>query len=251
MKPGEALDDIKCRINLLRNLEKEAEDPGPVYDCVVFHDGEMWQAAIDTGESGDFESNNIQPMTDYRVHHQYSRFSEKDCLNYSVNIYDEGSILSINVDAGAHGTHVAGIVSAYHPDQPECNGVAPGAQIISLKIGDSRLGSMETGVGLVRALVEAVKRGCHIINMSYGEAASHCNTGIFNKLADELVKKHGIVFVSSAGNNGPATSTVSMPYTQSINQSINNIFLFYNLICVPYFLLYFVFLEGRLPWRDQ
>ena len=77
-------------------------------------------------------------------------------------------------------------------------------QIVSLKIGDTRLGSMETGVGLMRGLIEAVKRGCHIINMSYGEAVAFANTGAFIKLADELVRKHGIIFVSSAGNNGPA-----------------------------------------------
>ena len=77
-------------------------------------------------------------------------------------------------------------------------------QIVSLKIGDTRLGSMETGVGLMRGLIEAVKRGCHIINMSYGEAVAFANTGAFIKLADELVRKHGVIFVSSAGNNGPA-----------------------------------------------
>jgi hypothetical protein len=34
--------------------------------------------------------------------------------------------------------------------------------------GDSRLGSMETSVGLIRGLNEAIRRGCSIINMSYG-----------------------------------------------------------------------------------
>jgi len=31
---------------------------------------------------------------------------------------------------------------------------------------------METGVGIVRALIEAVKRGCNIINMSFGGTVS-------------------------------------------------------------------------------
>jgi tripeptidyl-peptidase-2 len=37
------------------------------------------------------------------------------------------------------------------------------------------------------------------------------NDGRFVKLAEELVYKHGIVFVSSAGNNGPALTTVGAP----------------------------------------
>ena len=65
--------------------------------------------------------------------------------------------------------------------------------------------------GLVRALIEAKRRGCHIINMSYGEATCWEDSGYFVKLANELVSKHNILFLASAGNNGPALSTVGCP----------------------------------------
>lgn len=63
------------------------------------------------------------------MEHQYSTFSEVDCCNYVSNVYDDGAILSIVVDAGAHGTHVAGIAAAHFPDDAGSNGVAPGVWV--------------------------------------------------------------------------------------------------------------------------
>lgn len=36
---------------------------------------------------------------------------------------------------------------------------------------------METGTGVIRAVTEAVRMGCDVINMSYGEAAALCDSG--------------------------------------------------------------------------
>ena len=64
----------------------------------------------------------------------------------------------------------------------ELDGVAPGAKIVSLTIGDGRLGSMETGTAIVRALMKIMElcnagRRVHLINMSYGEFTHWSNSG--------------------------------------------------------------------------
>lgn len=100
---------------------------------------------------------------------------------------------------------MAGITAAYHPGDESQNGVAPGAQIVSCKIGDHRVGR-ESGVGLTRALAAVVQHKCHLINMSYGEPAAVNNKGRFVELANQVVHKHNVVFVSSAVRAGCSMS---------------------------------------------
>ncbi|MBI1249618.1 S8 family serine peptidase [bacterium] len=205
----EERDELKTRLDQLAELDQNWEDPGPIYDCVVFNDGKMWQAAIDTDEDGDLADEKL--MTNYKVKRQYSTFGEVDLVTFAINIYEEGNILSIVVDAGTHGTHVAGIIAANFPDSPEKNGVAPGAQIVSVKIGDTRLGSNSTGIGEDRGLIAVLENNCDLINMSYGGPSPQWNTGRTARLYSEIVNRYGVIFVSSAGNSGPALSTVGGP----------------------------------------
>ncbi len=197
------------RLEQLKLAEKSYEDPGPVFDCVVFNDGTHWWAVVDTDEDGDLTDE--KRMTNFREQRQFNTFPGGSQLNFSVNIYDHGNRLSLVTDCGAHGTHVAGIVAGHFPDHPELNGIAPGAQIVSVKIGDTRLGSMETGAGLVRGLVAAQRNKCDLINMSFGEPTRVPDQGRLPDLFSRLVNRDGIIFVASAGNSGPALSTVGAP----------------------------------------
>ena len=196
-------------ITQLKAASGNLKDPGPIFDCVLFHDGDTWRAAIDTDEDGDLGNETV--LTTYRDEPKYATFSTASLLNFTVNIFDNGNLLSIVTTAGAHGTHVAGIVAAHYPDQPGRNGLAPGARIVSVKIGDTRLGSMETGAGLVRGLGAVLRNHCDLVNMSYGEPSHLPNRGRLVSLFSELVNRHGVVFVASAGNAGPALSTVGSP----------------------------------------
>ncbi|RIB23882.1 subtilase family-domain-containing protein [Gigaspora rosea] len=202
--------DLEARIEVLKDLLKNYDDPGIIVDVVTFFDGSDWRVVVDVDESCDLRDAPL--LTDYRKERQYHTFSKEDRMNFSVNIYEEGNIVSIVTTSNEHGTHVAAISAAYHPDEPVLNGVAPGAQIVALKIGDTRLDAMETGAALARAAISLVETKCNVANMSFGEASSVPNYGHFVKLIrDEVIGKYGCIFVSSAGNSGPALSTNGAP----------------------------------------
>ncbi|KFM79322.1 Tripeptidyl-peptidase 2, partial [Stegodyphus mimosarum] len=165
-------EDLEAKLEILNSLEKKFCDVGPTYDCIVFHDGRQWRVAVDTSEHGELEECTL--LGTYSETFDFAMLTELDRLNYCVNVHEDGNLLEIVSNSSVHGTHVASIAAACFPDEPEKNGIAPGAQIISICIGDLRLGSMETGSALTRALIKVISSHCDVINISYGEHSHWC-----------------------------------------------------------------------------
>lgn len=189
-----------------------ADAGGLLLDVLAFQDASgVWRVAVDVRGDGDLTGS--RALASFALEREWATLDENSLVHFGVNVYADGDCVSIVTDAGAHGTHVAGIVAAFDPSPSasrDFDGVAPGAQIISVKIGDHRLGSMETGAALIRGIREAVDAGAHVINMSYGEASSR-NSGRVLDVIRWAVLEKGVCFVASAGNSGPALSTVGAP----------------------------------------
>jgi tripeptidyl-peptidase II len=205
-------ENFEATTEFFNNCDKKFTDIKTTFDCVLFQSKDGWVAAIDTSEIGDLESAVV--LREYSKFYDMAKIDEY--LSISMNVHDEGNTLEIVGMCSSHGTHVASIASGYDPQNEEHNGVAPGAKIVSLTIGDGRLGSMETGTALVRAIVQVMKlcdsgTKIDVINMSYGEHAAWSNAGRIGELMTELVNRYGVVWVASAGNRGPALSTIGTP----------------------------------------
>ncbi|KAL7668800.1 hypothetical protein ACOME3_009486 [Neoechinorhynchus agilis] len=213
-------EDISELIKILSQYQTKEQDPGMLCDCIVWQDvktGE-WKCIIDTSDSHILNASMI--MGSYKDTGDIGTFSSFDMMTYTVNL-EPPDLLSVVCDAGTHGSHVATICAGLftalddniHPDvSSERNGVAPFAQLLSVKIGDPRTDSMESGLSLARGISLCIDRKVDIINLSYGETAIVMNSdSVLQTLVTKAVREHGIVFVSSSGNAGPALSTVGAP----------------------------------------
>ena len=104
----------------------------PIADCIVWFDGTTWKACIDTSCSGDLEGGKV--LSSFRESREWEFISRECMVTYCVTIHDDGNLLEICVPYGNHGSHVAHIAAGHFPDAPEKNGLAPGAQIVSINV---------------------------------------------------------------------------------------------------------------------
>ena len=192
-------------------------DNADVFPVFVARASDGWFVMTDT--DGDGSLANETAIRDYG---QYQETLSYGPLTIAVNLADgaDGPLLDFFFDNSGHGTHVAGIAAGHGLFGLEgFNGVAPGAQLLALKISNNARGGISVTGSMVRAMrwvaEFAERRGRPLVlNLSFGvgnEGASE-GTATIDSIVDAFALEHpDVLFIISAGNDGPGISTVGFP----------------------------------------
>jgi len=201
--------EFETYLTVLKKLDR-----GPFYDCLLWQSTTGWCVIIDTDEDGDLTDEKI--LQPFGIKGDWATFPDYVSMNFAVQVYDEGNKLSIVTNSGSHGTHVASIAAAHFPDNPALDGIAPGARILSIRIGDVRSGGSSTYFGESLATAIAAQHQVDIMNASWGGQSLYQDASSWGvKLYEMLVQKYGVTAFVSTGNDGPALSTMGAPGGES------------------------------------
>uniref|UniRef100_A0AC34FUG3 Peptidase S8/S53 domain-containing protein n=1 Tax=Panagrolaimus sp. ES5 TaxID=591445 RepID=A0AC34FUG3_9BILA len=129
----ESKENFKAINEYLKSSEDLSKD-SLMADCIVWFNGKQWQTCIDTSFIGDLSDAKV--LTDFCDEHEYGTIFEQ--ITYSIKIHKNGHLLEIFTSYINHGTQVSHVAAANFPNEPERNGIAPGAQIILMNIFDSK-----------------------------------------------------------------------------------------------------------------
>ncbi|UCD25335.1 MAG: S8 family serine peptidase, partial [Gemmatimonadota bacterium] len=97
------------------------------------------------------------------------------------------------------------------------DGVAPGAQVLGLKIANNARGGISVTGSIVRAMHYAADFAQQrnlplILNLSYGVGNELEGSAAIDSIIDDFALRHPeVLFVIAAGNDGPGVSTVGFP----------------------------------------
>jgi len=126
--------------------------------------------------------------------------------------------LGLVFDLDAHGTHVAGIAAAHDLYGVRgFHGVAPGAQLLGLKISLGAQGSVSTTGAMLRAMDYAIRFAAErrmplVMNLSFGVGNEQEGKARIDRLVDSVLAAHpDVSLIISGGNDGPGLSTIGLP----------------------------------------
>jgi subtilisin family serine protease len=192
---------------------------------VVVRTTDGWVLLADT--DGDGSLTNERPTHDYLVGREHFGWAPKGRtprVNVAANFSEEGGAprLDLYFDTGSHGTHVSGIAAGHDLyGVAGFDGVAPGAQLLGLKIANSAQGGISTTGSMVRAIDYAIRftqerRLPLVLNLSFGVGNEMEGKARIDGILDSILAEHpDLTMTISAGNDGPGLSTIGFPGSAS------------------------------------
>ncbi|MGE3615450.1 MAG: S8 family serine peptidase, partial [Gemmatimonadales bacterium] len=201
------------------NGDGDDEDRLPV---VVTRAKDGWVLFADADGNGTIA--NDKPVHDYLVAREtfgWTAGAAPAPLTVAANFgpdADGAPSLDLFFDTSGHGTHVAGIAAGHDLyGVPDFDGVAPGAQLLGLKIANNAYGGISVTGSMVRAMDYAIRFARRrqlplVLNMSFGVGNEREGAARIDALIDSVLTANpDVVFVTSAGNDGPGLSTMGFP----------------------------------------
>lgn len=200
-----------------------------VFPLVVIRATDGWVVFIDSNLNGTFEDE--MPLHDYREGRQTIALGSGPLtLVANFSEVDGTPVLDLVGDTGAHGTHVAGIAAGHNLyNVAGFDGVAPGAQILALKIANNARGGISVNGSMVHAMQYAAQyaaaRGLPLVlTMSFGVGDEHQGAVVIDSVVDAFLRTHpDLVFSVSAGNDGPGLSTLGYPGSADLVLSVGSL----------------------------
>jgi tripeptidyl-peptidase II len=199
---------------------------GDVYPVVVVKATDGWVAFLDTNLDGSFEDE--MPLHDYRQGREAIALGSKP-ITLAANFGEASGVptLAFVFDNNAHGTHVAGIAAGRNLfNVAGFDGVAPGAQLLGLKIANDARGGISM-TGSIQHAMEYAARFAEqrnlplVVNLSWGIGNEPGERAVIDSIVNAFLVAHpGVLFAISAGNDGPGLSTVGLPGSADLALSV-------------------------------
>lgn len=194
------------------NRDGNSEGSSPFFD-LLWHESTntVW---VDTNQNFNFTDE--KSMTDYNVHYDIGVFGKDDpttqvreSVGFTIQIDPDHQSIFVIAGYGSHGTGVTGSAFGAGFFGGKVDGVAPGAQIVSVPSGSGKRATATAIEGVITAMKDP---RVDLVSIQFGNFLPQNDGGAtFSIICNRLVKRYNKLIFAAAGNGTDALNGTISP----------------------------------------